>query len=181
MTTLTFSEVSSPLFADIIIGFYTGDHGDGEPFDGPLGTLAHAFSPTAGIFHLDGDEEWTAAKEDKASSALFSSTTAIDLESIAVHEIGHLLGLGHSSVEGAIMYPSIAAGSRKVQLTNDDVLGIQSLYGSNPNYIPGGNSPPTVLPTPRDDQNDNSGAMLGKVEKRWVVIGLIMGFIGFLL
>ncbi|XP_042496792.1 metalloendoproteinase 5-MMP-like [Macadamia integrifolia] len=33
-------------------------HGDGEAFDGRLGTLAHAFSLTSGLFHPDRDEEW---------------------------------------------------------------------------------------------------------------------------
>lgn len=31
--------------ADVKLGFHSGDHGDGEPFDGVLGILAHAFSP----------------------------------------------------------------------------------------------------------------------------------------
>ncbi|KAK2994372.1 hypothetical protein RJ640_029487 [Escallonia rubra] len=130
VTTLTFTETSSFISADIKIGFYTGDHGDGEAFDGVLGTLAHAFSPPSGQLHLDGDENWV------INGGIIAPTvpSAVDLESVAVHEIGHLLGLGHSSIEDAIMFPTITSGSRKVELTSDDVQGVQSLYGSNPNY-----------------------------------------------
>ncbi|XP_051192616.1 metalloendoproteinase 3-MMP [Lolium perenne] len=127
-TTLRFAEAAPGADADITIGFYAGDHGDGEGFDGPLGTLAHAFSPTDGRFHLDAAEAWTVG--DSASS----SSGAVDLESVAVHEIGHLLGLGHSSVQGSIMYPTIRTGTRKVELETDDVQGIQSLYGTNPDF-----------------------------------------------
>ncbi|KAI3744573.1 hypothetical protein L1987_57657 [Smallanthus sonchifolius] len=126
-TPLTFNESSNYFTADLRIGFYAGDHGDGEEFDGLLGTLAHAFAPPRGLLHLDSDETWI------INDALASgSATAMDLESVAVHEIGHLLGLGHSSVEDAIMFPTIASGLRKVELARDDVEGIQELYGTNP-------------------------------------------------
>ncbi|KAA8529514.1 hypothetical protein F0562_033687 [Nyssa sinensis] len=125
---LNFTETSSFYSADIRIAFFSGDHGDGEPFDGALGTLAHAFSPPNGRFHLDNDENWMIDTE------ITPSQSAFDLESVAVHEIGHLLGLGHSSIEEAIMYPSISPGMRKVALAGDDIQGIQVLYGSNPNY-----------------------------------------------
>lgn len=131
-TNLRFTETASESDADITIGFYAGSHGDGEPFDGPLGTLAHAFSPTDGRFHLDAAEAWVADSDVSRSS----TPGAVDLESVAVHEIGHLLGLGHSSVPDAIMYPTIRTGTRKVELEADDVQGIQSLYGSNPNFTP---------------------------------------------
>ncbi|PKI56208.1 hypothetical protein CRG98_023403 [Punica granatum] len=129
VTPLTFTETSSYGAADIRIGFFSGDHGDGEAFDGVLGTLAHAFSPPNGMFHLDRDENWMVEGDVTQASV----STTVDLESVAVHEIGHLLGLGHSSVEESIMYPTISSRTRKVDLAADDVQGIQILYGSNPN------------------------------------------------
>lgn len=126
-TTLTFTNSSNYFTADLKIGFYGGSHGDGEDFDGVLGTLAHAFAPPRGLLHLDSAETWVI--DDVFSSG---SSSAMDLESVAVHEIGHLLGLGHSSVEEAIMFPTISSGIRKVELARDDVEGIQVLYGSNP-------------------------------------------------
>lgn len=156
VTTLSFTEAASYESADITIGFYSGDHGDGEPFDGVLGTLAHAFSPTNGRFHLDAAENWVVSGDVTQSSL----STAVDLESVAVHEIGHVLGLGHSSVEEAIMYPTISARTRKVNLADDDVEGIQQLYGSNPNY----NGSTT---TSSNQKDSNHGAPLRVMGSTW--------------
>jgi len=54
----------------------------------------------------------------------------IDLESVAVHEIGHLLGLDHSSDSNAVMYSKIPPGTVKRDLAQDDIDGIHALYGN---------------------------------------------------
>ncbi|XP_047949297.1 metalloendoproteinase 3-MMP-like [Salvia hispanica] len=116
-THFTFARAQTNQNADLVIGFHNGDHGDGSPFDGRGGTLAHAFPPTNGRFHYDADERWSIGAVEGA----------FDLESVALHEIGHLLGLGHSSVNAAIMYSGIGAGLTK-GLHADDIAGIRALY-----------------------------------------------------
>ncbi|CAA0817548.1 Matrixin family protein [Striga hermonthica] len=124
---VTFTETEDYEQADVKIGWYSGDHGDGNPFDGVSSVLAHTFAPEDGRLHLDADEIWTTDLRKEPPSEY-----VVDLESVATHEIGHLLGLGHSSDKDAVMFPFLVQGTRKVELGEDDVVGIQTLYGVIP-------------------------------------------------
>lgn len=135
VTPLTFTRVYDNS-ADILISFAVQYHGDFVPFDGPGGQLAHAYSPGYQSFngdaHFDDDEFWT---KDLKGTNLFL---------VAAHEFGHSLGLGHSNVYGALMLPYYQATDlRNFRLHQDDVNGIQSLYGP-----PDGKKNPSGRPKP---------------------------------
>ncbi len=125
---LTFTETLIPgLPSSIDISFGAGAHGDGFPFDGPGGVLAHAFFPSppnpesiAGDMHFDDAELW------EVGNGLGGA--AFDLMWVAVHELGHALGLGHSTDSSAVMFPSVSAHTVYGGLHADDIAGIQALY-----------------------------------------------------
>lgn len=48
---------------------------------------------------------------------------------VAAHEFGHSLGLLHSSVKGALMYPWYQGVQPNMVLPDDDRNGIQEIYG----------------------------------------------------
>lgn len=51
---------------------------------------------------------------------------AFDLETVFLHENGHVAGLGHSSDPGAVMYPSYQTA--RCSLAADDHAGLAALY-----------------------------------------------------
>lgn len=51
-----------------------------------------------------------------------------DLYTTALHELGHTIGLGHTTVTNAAMYPGIY--NVLTGLTQDDIDGVQALYGA---------------------------------------------------
>lgn len=115
----------------IIINFVQGDHGDGNSFDGAGGVLAHAYyppippnppDPIQGDIHFDEAESWTMNLPPPANT--------FDLVTVAAHEIGHSLGLAHSTVPGALM-EAIYAGPHRF-LHSDDIAGITTIYGGYP-------------------------------------------------
>ncbi len=106
----------------IDVKWVTGDHGDSKPFDGASGVLAHCFypppnsEPVAGDLHFDDDELWKIGSH-------------IDLFSVALHESGHGIGIGHSDNTDAVMYAYYAIVD---DLHQDDIDAAQSLYASVP-------------------------------------------------
>ena len=130
VSSLTFSQVPDSTgiggAADIRIGFGTF----GTPSTGVIGETnlrwdgAGSLVPDE-IVRLE-DPAQLALNPDGSGVFHYAGTPAT-LQQVALHEIGHALGLGHASDPGAVMYPSAGGGNQALDAT--DVAGIQSLYG----------------------------------------------------
>ena len=108
-TSLTFVEAAPSGTSDIQIKF--------AKIDDDV-TLA-----TASIFNvitIDTDSPWSVSTPIPPS--------AFDMQQVMTHEIGHILGLGHSPIKSAIMYPTTAIGPVARTLATDDIVGISSIY-----------------------------------------------------
>jgi len=80
---------------------------------------------------------YTTAAETAAEGGCSSE---IYLESVTTHEVGHVIGLGHSGVSAALMAPTVAYCDNK-QLNSDDISGRDALYNCTFNGGGGGCSP----------------------------------------
>ncbi|XP_050980653.1 matrix metallopeptidase-21 [Labeo rohita] len=112
-------DVHSPLEdIDIRLGFGTGRHlGCSQRFDGAGREFAHAWF--LGDIHFDDDEHFTVP----------NTGSGISLLKVAVHEIGHVLGLPHIYRPGSIMQPSYLPQDAGFEIDWMDRKSIQSLYG----------------------------------------------------
>jgi hypothetical protein len=122
---LTFIEVAVNDNPDIVIEWRRADDPDHSMVGG---VLAHAdFPPGFSIIvtglplplHFDDQEHrWVDG----------TVPGGFDIETVALHEIGHCLGLLHSNVPGSVMFPFISSQDELRSLQPDDLAGIRSLY-----------------------------------------------------
>ena len=79
---------------------------------------------------------WSSSSIDEADMAVNTSFGwslgctqqggLIDLQTVLLHENGHVAGLGHTNVAGATMYPSYTTAD--CTLAADDINGLRALY-----------------------------------------------------
>ncbi len=67
--------------------------------------------------------KYTSSRETDGCSSEY------DMDGIMVHEVGHVIGIGHSSVSGATMYPSVSSCNYNNRtLEADDLAAQNDLY-----------------------------------------------------
>ena len=121
VTNLSFEMTDKIEESDIIIGSSGRRR---SSFGKSGGVLAWAQLPSSRDYDgqlwsmFDSAENWTLAPEE--AGTLFRAVCA--------HEIGHLLGLGHSAFDTALMYPYYNSNIEVPQM-QDDIPRIQRLYG----------------------------------------------------
>jgi hypothetical protein len=122
---VAFTEVGATQSPDVAIDWRPAADPDHSMIGG---VLAHAdFPPACGVVtntlpkpvHFDDSEhQWSVG----------AVAGAFDIETVALHELGHILGLQHSTVPGSVMFPSVDDNVTNRALTPDDLGGIRALY-----------------------------------------------------
>lgn len=131
----TFIQTFSLSQADIVLGWYTYNHGDYcDPFNN-TSVVAHSTVGKISSLTPPGQVHFN-------DLCTFSTDgTQFDVESVALHEIGHVLGIPDNYTNSSyVMYYQISSGTIKRNLTSYDYNALYDIYGfpnaiEGPNYI----------------------------------------------
>jgi uncharacterized repeat protein (TIGR01451 family) len=129
---LTLVEVGSDQAASANITISMADTTDiGGASDGVLGVTM----PGGTILLVNGWNWYT------GSDASGIGSNQYDFETVAMHELGHGIGLGHSTDTSSVMYPSLANGDVRRDLSTADLSLIESDSGPEPLLAAGWSAP----------------------------------------
>lgn len=98
-----------------------------RPIDGAGRALAQGYFPDdVNPARIAGDVQFDSAEPWEIGNG--KGNAAFDLVFVAVHEIGHALGLDHIQAAGSVMAPSVSPSQSFSSLSSRDVDAILSLY-----------------------------------------------------
>jgi hypothetical protein len=132
-------------WSGVVTGATTGAkavRGDGKPVielhtNGKVCTGSCLAATLTGYYHTEGSATYIDDADVYTNQRYsYTSTSEADgcsgefyIEGIMVHEVGHVIGLGHSNVAGATMYPSVGyCNNDPASLAADDTAGKNDLY-----------------------------------------------------
>ena len=92
-------------------------------------TLTGYYTTQTGDDRIYDADVYTNQSYQYYSSGETGCSGEYDINSIMTHEVGHVIGIGHSNVSGATMYPSISAcNTAPRSLASDDIAARDDLY-----------------------------------------------------
>jgi hypothetical protein len=92
-------------------------------------TLTGYYTTLSGDDRINDADIYTNTAQPLYSSREAGCSGEYDVDGIMAHEVGHVIGIGHSNVAGATMYPTVSAcntGNRS--LAADDFAARDDLY-----------------------------------------------------
>lgn len=145
------------------------------------GISGHTFALTTTSFDPDTGELLNADIELNVRDHAFTvgdDLVDVDLEAVLVHEIGHFLGIAHSQVVDATMFPFYEPGTTEIRsLTKDDEAAICLLYPPSPDITSTCNPLPRhgFSPDCRVDQTEGDCNVAASGLAGWVSAALLAG------